>query len=179
MTNEPVALAEGAPAAAAVPCERCGGFTPEHELAVVGTQRLCQACQALRRAEIAIHPYQRLLLFGVLTSPAVALWLLANNASRLGEQREAWVLRALAVGLVVVAFGGNLVDGVPGTVVLAIQFGALLFASSRWKDRLDKHLLLGGARAALLPTILGVIAAVVFMMLVAGTLLMVFRPATG
>lgn len=175
MTNDPPSLAEGA-TAAAVPCERCGGFTLEHELAVVGTQRLCQACQVLRRAEIAIHPYRRLLLFGVLTSPAVALWLLADSARRLGEPGEARGLRVAAIVVLVVTLAASLVDDVPRLAVFALQLGALLFGLGRWKDRLDRHLLHGGARVPLLPTPLGVIGAVALVLVGLSVLVTLFLP---
>jgi hypothetical protein len=150
-------------------CERCGSFTKEHELQVVAMQRLCSACQTIRRGEVALHPVRRLYGFA-LFSPALAVWLLATNAARLGAPAEARWLRVAAVGLLVVAGVLGSIKEIPGLVLVAVQFAPLLAVMSRWKDRIDGHLLQGGARAPLLPTVLvvvGVVAVVVGLALLA------------
>jgi hypothetical protein len=161
----------------AVPCERCGAFTKDDELGFVGAQRLCPACQTIRRGELPLHPVRRLYAFAVLTSPVVALWLLATNVARLGFPKEARWLRVGAAGLLVLAavLGAN--ERVPAVALVAPQLGVLLVLTGRWKDRIDGHFLQGGARAPLLPTVVAVAVVIIVFLAGLGLLLAHLEPA--
>lgn len=139
-------------------CERCGTFVPPSETTVVGQSRVCLGCAPKLRAEFLLHPFDRLIVIGVLLSAGGALWLLASNVARLGHRRESYALRVGAVVTTVLLAAVSSRFQLPYAVRVGVGAAVAVFPVLPWKDRFQEHLRQGAPKAPLGRAVLTIVA---------------------